>query len=310
MITHQEMIGLQAEKHELIVTEQFETEEQYALHLIHTYAYIQASRFAKNKRVLDLGCNVGYGTRILSESAREAIGVDVSANAIETAKRQYRHMADRFSIIDGQRLPFDDQAFEMVVSCQVIEHIVDYSSFITEIKRVLTPSGVICFTTPNARLRLDPGMKPWNPFHVREFDHDELRATLQSYFQYVLVLGLMASDRLYAVESKRVEKARANARSHQPCEGKDTPASWRAKIEARLPRRIVASAKRMRDLCMTVTKNARTKSFIKQDILESYGLQDLYYSLEERELALDFLAICSDDGEQLELCRKVILQVS
>jgi len=185
MLSHEEMIGFQAEKHDLIDTHNFQSREEYVLHLIHTFAYVQASRLAENKKILDLGCNTGYGSEILFNSAKKVVGVDFSENAISTANNQYGHLGINFKLIDGKQLPFEDNEFNMIVSCQVIEHIVDYKVYINELKRVLSPNGIVIFTTPNALLRLDPGMKPWNKFHVCEFNHSELDSLLNTFFSEV-----------------------------------------------------------------------------------------------------------------------------
>ena len=83
------MIGLQAEKHQLIDGQNFRSREDYVLHLIHTFAYLQVASIAKDKIILDLGCNTGYGTEILFKNAKRVVGVDVSNKAINTAKKNY-----------------------------------------------------------------------------------------------------------------------------------------------------------------------------------------------------------------------------
>ncbi|ACF14472.1 Methyltransferase type 11 [Chloroherpeton thalassium ATCC 35110] len=187
MLSHEEMVGLQAEKHELINTQNFPTKEDYVLHLIHTFSYVQAAKLAKGKKVLDVGCNMGYGSKLISETAKQVTGVDVSEKAIEAAKSQYGGGNMAFQCIDGKRLPFANNVFDMIVNFQVIEHIVDYDAYLNELKRVLSPDGFVLFTTPNASMRLDPGMKPWNKFHVREFKSDELQTLLERFFPKVQV---------------------------------------------------------------------------------------------------------------------------
>ncbi|NIV93564.1 hypothetical protein GWN42_12370, partial [candidate division KSB1 bacterium] len=49
------MIGLQAEKGELINAENFKNNKNYVLHLIHCKAYEKATEFTRGKKVLDLG---------------------------------------------------------------------------------------------------------------------------------------------------------------------------------------------------------------------------------------------------------------
>ena len=77
-------------------------------------------------------------------------------------------------LVDGQTLPFKDCSFDLVTAFQIIEHIPETVTFTEELKRVLRRDGVVLITTPNATIRLDPAMKPWNPFHVREYSHEEL----------------------------------------------------------------------------------------------------------------------------------------
>lgn len=274
MLSHEEMVGLQAEKHQLIDVNNFRSTEEYVLHLIHSFAYIQAASLSKDKKVLDLGCNTGYGTEILSRSAKMVVGVDVSNEAISIAKKSYGNLGIEFHLIDGKQLPFDDK-FDLIISCQVIEHIVDYSIYLNELKRVLSPTGIVVFTTPNASLRLDPGMKPWNKFHVREFTHTELEELLKKHFSSLKVMGLFAEESIYMIEKNRLTTARDIAREKQQC------TTILAKISRKLKRLCSSSAKK---------NNGIDKAFIDQ-----YGFGDLYYRKDKLETALDFLAICTSD---------------
>jgi len=192
-------LKFQAEHHELIQTNNFQTIEQYCLHLIHQKAYLEASIFAKDKIVLDLGCNIGYGTNILSNHAKTIFGVDISSNAIQMAKVTYQNSNINFKYFDGNTLPFEDNKFDLIVSFQVIEHIVDYDLYFNEMERVLSPDGIVIFTTPNSKLRIKKGLKPWNPFHVREFTAKELKFLLSLYFSMVEIKGLYAKKELYNI---------------------------------------------------------------------------------------------------------------
>src|SRR5436190_13873150 len=212
MFTKREVIGLQAEHHPLIQIQQFTTLEEFCLYLIHCKAYEEAAKVAQNKIVLDLGCNNGFGADILSVAARKVIGADVSQRAIEAAHRAWSSKGVEFVLIDGIGLPFMDRCFEVIVSFQVIEHIADIQAYLYGIQRILAPEGVAIFTTPNACIRLDPGMKPWNEFHVHEFNAAELYDTLRQVFPRVEVRGLFAPNELYTVEFNRLQRARINAR--------------------------------------------------------------------------------------------------
>jgi SAM-dependent methyltransferase len=195
----------QSEQHPL-VAERFQTVEEYCLSLIHLKAYETAAELAKGKRVLDLGCNNGYGTEIISRKAARVTGVDVSPRSIGAAR--VRCPSIEFQLVDGTTLPFPDASFDAVVSFQVVEHIEDPLPYLAEIRRVLTPDGFAVFTTPNREIRLSPGMKPWNEFHVREYSGSELSELLHRYFGTVEVRSLRGTNELERVELRRVRLAR------------------------------------------------------------------------------------------------------
>lgn len=289
MLSHEEMVRLQAEKHELISGHSFQSEEEYVLHLMHTASYLQAARLSENKKVLDLGCNTGYGTEILSKVARHVVGVDVSEQAISVAQKKYGNRRMKFQLIDGTQIPFKDNEFDVVVSFQVIEHIVNYSVYIGELKRVLSPGGIVMFTTPNALLRLDPGMKPWNEFHVREFDNSELESLLSTFFSEVQLMGLFAKEPLYSIEANRLNSARENARRRINVLISHSKLRMRSLIKSALP---TSAVSRLRSIKTSLSHKIPE---IDKSFIENYGVDDFFYRPNNLETALDLLAICSDD---------------
>lgn len=296
MLSHDEMIGLQAEKHDLIDADNFENENAFVLHLMHAFAYHKAADLVKGKKVLDLGCNTGYGSNILALTASRVAGVDVSENAIATAKAKYANHNTEYRLIDGKQLPFADKEFDIIIACQVIEHIVDYDIFIGEIKRVLTSHGIIIFTTPNALLRLDPGMKPWNPFHVTEFDQNTLTDMLGQHFKHVHTLGLFAEKELYLTEKSRVGRAKAAAKRNRSV-------IYRSYDRIRLAAtRLVCQFARS-----LVEKNIQSSpASSSKHFADKYSLDDLFYSSRSLKDALDLMAICSNDAQSLNDARRQI----
>jgi ubiquinone/menaquinone biosynthesis C-methylase UbiE len=203
-------LKFQADQHEVIRVSDFKTAEEYVLHLMHRSDYETAALLAQDKTVLDLGCNGGHGTIILGSACKEITGVDVSPTAIATAKSRHESGKVQFRLVDGLTLPFPDQSFDLITSFQVIEHLAGYETYFSEIKRVLKSEGLLLVTTPNAAIRLHPGQKPWNPFHVREFSASELENLLRSHFASAQVLGQFAADHTYRVEYNRCIGARGS----------------------------------------------------------------------------------------------------
>ncbi|WOJ92530.1 methyltransferase domain-containing protein [Congregibacter variabilis] len=112
------------------------------------------------QRVLDLGC--GEGRHVIAACALDgvdAVGVDLSLNDLATARermQEFRGDAAEDSALflllagDALRLPFADASFDAVICSEVLEHIPDYRSALTEIARVLKPGGRFCASVPRA----------------------------------------------------------------------------------------------------------------------------------------------------------------
>lgn len=72
----------------------------------HLARYEFAIKYVCDKKVLDIGCGAGYGVDLLSSKASEAIGVDISEEAINYAKQRYKKKDVNFFVGDATYLPF------------------------------------------------------------------------------------------------------------------------------------------------------------------------------------------------------------
>ena len=109
-------------------------------------------------KILDLGCGVGRHV-ITTYTLRDvqAVGVDLCLEDLLTANDRYQ---DEFaepdkteksfglSVADALTLPFADHSFDKVICSEVLEHIPDYRSVLTEIRRVLKPGGILAASVP------------------------------------------------------------------------------------------------------------------------------------------------------------------
>ncbi|MEI7895988.1 MAG: class I SAM-dependent methyltransferase [bacterium] len=191
-----------------IIPGTFESKEEYLLYLRHVFAYEFAKEnISKNSSVLEMGCGEGYGTSLMSEHVEKITGLDVDANAVDHAQNKYGSSNCTFTLYDGRKIPFRDNTFDAVISFQVIEHVEDDANFVAEIFRILKNNGIFIVTTPNRTLRLKPGQKPWNKFHLREYSPDQFEMLLKNKFEGATVWGIRGNDEVQRVESDRVAKS-------------------------------------------------------------------------------------------------------
>lgn len=105
-----------------------------------------------DRDVLDLGC--GYGgrpVRFAELGARSVLGVEIEASMITHCKRfaAERGRPDvRFAVGTGERIPCDDDAFDVVTMNDVMEHVVDPAQVLRECDRVLRPGGLLATVFP------------------------------------------------------------------------------------------------------------------------------------------------------------------
>ena len=103
-------------------------------------------------RVLEVGCGRGdFAIRLADEKPSELVAMDYSPVAIETGKRRAAALGKpvRFLCGDGQSLPFKDSYFDLILSCETLEHVFRPRAMTGEIARVLRPDGRYVLTTEN-----------------------------------------------------------------------------------------------------------------------------------------------------------------
>lgn len=153
-------------------------------HVEHVARYRWAAPLAAGADVLDAACGVGYGAHLLSRAgARSVTGVDAFAGAIIEAREQ-AHPGLEFLLGDLLDLPLEDDAFDVVVCFEAIEHIAEQGRMLEELKRVLRPGGVLAVSTP-----VPGAITVHNPHHVAEITADELERLLRARFAHVSILA-------------------------------------------------------------------------------------------------------------------------
>lgn len=177
--------------------------------LRHRAAYREAIRIALATGahdILEMGSGTGYGARELAAALPRVVAVDRVA---PLATRQAANEATkeqppaRFLRADLESMPLRHDAFDLVASFQVIEHLADPANYLDALARHLRPDGIALVTTPN-RLNSDGE----NPFHVREYESDELRTLLETRFESVEMHGVFARGQARRYHEERLLRIR------------------------------------------------------------------------------------------------------
>ncbi len=102
-------------------------------------------------RVLDVGCGGGLLAEEFARLGCQVTGVDPSEPSLATARKhtQQSGLDITYQVGVGEHLPFADASFDIVICCDVLEHVDDVAQVIQEISRVLTTGGLFFYDTIN-----------------------------------------------------------------------------------------------------------------------------------------------------------------
>jgi SAM-dependent methyltransferase len=103
------------------------------------------------RQVLELGCGAGVDLVRFARGGARVTGVDLSESAIHLARGNvhHQHLAARFVVADGERLPFVDNHFDYVFAHGVVQYTADGHRLVQEVRRVLKPGAEAVFQAYN-----------------------------------------------------------------------------------------------------------------------------------------------------------------
>lgn len=136
--------------------------------------YINVLNYTKDKKILDCACGVGWGSYTIAMSgAKKVVGLDLSSEAIQTAKKYYS--CPNVLYLDHNIYDFKtNEKFDVITSFETLEHVEDPLNFLNSLAHFCNPDSILFLSTPNGFCFKKKNEIPHNPYHKTEFTKDEL----------------------------------------------------------------------------------------------------------------------------------------
>jgi len=160
-----------------IEQDRLKRQARFAEHTIY-----QNINFSSTKNVLEVGCGVGAQSEILLRRFPDIklTGIDLNDKQLAAAKKNLGALAfaqDRYDLqlMSAENLKFTTESFDGAFICFVLEHVPDPRRVLSEVRRVLSPGGVVYITEVlNSSFFLDPYSpnvwKYWMAFNDYQYD--------------------------------------------------------------------------------------------------------------------------------------------
>lgn len=161
-------------------------------------SYLILSNIVKQKprKILDVGCGRGFYATMCSKLLpdSEIYGIDTNPEYIEKAtsiSKLYKNI--KISKGSVYEIPFKNSTFDAIICSEVMEHLVDETNALSELKRVLKPKGNLYLTVPSSKFPI-----LWDPLNwfLMKFLNTHVNKNIW------WLAGIWADhERLYTIES-------------------------------------------------------------------------------------------------------------
>jgi len=127
---------------------------------VQLYHQVGVQAELRGRKVLEVSCGHGGGASYLMRTFQPAAytGLDLNATGIAFCRERHRLAGLDFVCGDAGNLPFEDGAFDVVINVEASHCYPDFPRFLTEVARVLRPSGEFLY----ADFRFPEAIAAWD----------------------------------------------------------------------------------------------------------------------------------------------------
>lgn len=145
----------------------------------HIARYAFATQWISGRRVLDVGCGVGYGSNWMARNGAAVVrAFDISPDAVEHARANFDSDNLRFGVESATEFDLGEK-FDVVTCFELIEHVDKQDEVIRRIHNALAEDGILVISTPRAL------KEKRSRFHTSEFTEEGFRKLLANKFPQV-----------------------------------------------------------------------------------------------------------------------------
>ena len=160
-----------------------------------------ARRYVAGKIVADIGWEeVGFGSRLLAETAESVAGLSSSTEAVDLARTAYPAPNVEYEKVDLLKLPYPEDHFDVVVAFGALENLARPEDLVEEARRVLKQDGVLIISTPDIQALVEG----YSTGRRRGMYAAEFQELLEAHFGRVLVYrqGAVAGGFVFPVSEE------------------------------------------------------------------------------------------------------------
>lgn len=181
----------------------FDERYDYMMRIEHLGRYYFASDRLKNfKKVLDVACADGYGTKILSQSIAIVDGIDRNEEYLRVARTKYNSNNINYKCIDVDNKVITG-TYDGIVCFETLEHLKYPKKFLHNLYDILNNKGVMILSIPNSDYEIIENGKNKDSFHLHVFKYDDIVKMLYEIgFRIDKVLGQSYINKIVNKEIK------------------------------------------------------------------------------------------------------------